>query len=90
VHILELVLDLGPGLTGHLPPDPLAIHVKAKRHHATPAANARPVMDAIPAVAPVVEVDAVLAIPRGAKTQLYRKPTTWLPQWLPKQSSQEQ
>ena len=41
-----------------------------------PAASTRPVVGVVTAVTPVVEVDAVFAVPPGASPQPYRKPTT--------------
>jgi len=62
VQRLELVLDLGPGLTADLLADPLPVRGKAERDHAAPAAGTGLVVGAGPAVAPVVEVDAVFAV----------------------------
>ena len=59
---LQLVLDLGPGLTADLLADPLPVRGIAQRDHPAPAAGTGLVMGAGPAVAPVVEVDAVFAV----------------------------
>jgi hypothetical protein len=60
VQRLELVLDLGPGLAAELLADPLPAGVEAERDHPAPAAGTGLVVGAVPAVGPVVEVDAVL------------------------------
>lgn len=84
VSVLELLLDLGTGLAGHLPPDPLPVRVEAERDHPAPAARTRPVVRTVATVTPVVEVDAVLAVATAPSPSQARKSTTWLPTWLPK------
>jgi hypothetical protein len=59
---LELVLDFGPGLAAELLADPLPIRGVAERDHPAPAAGTGLVVRAVPAVAPVVEVDSVFAV----------------------------
>jgi hypothetical protein len=62
VQSLELVLDLGPGLAADFPADPLAVRIKPERDHPAPAPGTGLVMGAVPAVRPVIEVDAVFAV----------------------------
>jgi hypothetical protein len=47
---------------GDLPADPLPVRVKAERDHPAPAPGTGLVQGAVPAVAPVAEVDAVFAV----------------------------
>ena len=62
VQRLELVLDLGPGLTADLLADPLPVRRVAERDHPAPTARTSLVVSAVLAVGAVVEVDAVFAV----------------------------
>jgi hypothetical protein len=62
VQRLELVLDLGPCLAADLLADPLAGRVETERDHPAPAPGTGLVMRAVPAVRPMIEVDAVFAV----------------------------
>src|SRR5262249_50904729 len=62
VQVLELVLDFGLGLAADLLPGPLPTRAIPQRHDAAPAPRAATVMSGVAAVAPVIEVDAVLAV----------------------------
>jgi hypothetical protein len=62
VQRLEPVLNFGPGLAADLLADPLPVGGVAERHHPAPPARTGLVVSAVPAVVPVVEVDAVFAV----------------------------
>ena len=62
MQLPEPVLDLRTRLPADLLADPLSIRSEAERDHAPPAPSTGPVVDAVPAVRPVIEVDAVLAV----------------------------
>src|SRR5215467_8160397 len=59
----QLVPDLGLGLGADLLAAPLPVRAEAKRNHTTPAARTALVVLAVTAIARVVEVDGVLAVP---------------------------
>src|SRR6266487_563655 len=62
VQLLELVFDLGPGLAADLPADPLPVRDITERDHPAPPARTGLVVSAVPAVVPMVEVDAIFAV----------------------------
>jgi hypothetical protein len=49
-------------LAADLLADSLPIQAEAERDHAAPAPSAGPVVGAVPAVLPVIEIDAVFAV----------------------------
>jgi hypothetical protein len=73
---LSLSLTSVPGLAGQLPPDPRPVRVIAERDHPAPAASSRPMVGAVLAVAPVVKVDAVLAVATARSPSHKSKPTS--------------
>jgi hypothetical protein len=62
VQRLELVFDLGLGLAADLPAQTFPVRVEPQRDHASPAPSTGLMKSAVPAVAPVIEVDAVFAV----------------------------
>ena len=87
VQLLKPVPDLGLGLPADLLADPLTVRVEPERDHATPAPSTGPVMGAVPAVSPMIEVDAVFAI--AATLSISHKPSARLgsEQWLPSKTA---
>jgi hypothetical protein len=59
------------------------MRLEADRDHAAPAPVTRPVMSAIPAIRPMIEVDAVFAVASTPSISHVPKRDAWLPQWLP-------
>jgi hypothetical protein len=87
VHLFELVSNLSLGLAADLLANPLTVRVEAERDHAAPAPVTGPVTSAIPAICPVIEVDAVFAIASTLSMSRVPKRNVWLPQWLPSKTA---
>jgi hypothetical protein len=62
VQFLQLVLDLSLGLAADLLAEPLPARAEANRNHTAPPSGTGSVVNAVPAVRAVIEVDAVVAV----------------------------
>ena len=81
VQRLQLVLDIQPGVPGHLAAYPLPVPCEPERHLAAPASRASPVTAHIAPVSSVIKVARIFTKPALRHA---RERNTWLPTWLPR------